>query len=108
MRRSLQAVALLLGIAHAASAQTDDIQALKAEVKQLQERVNQLSSPPSASIGGVPSLPPVFLPNADPQLQADPSTFCLPSAACSKAEGSSVWPHSAYWKDGLQIKSSDD
>jgi phosphate-selective porin OprO/OprP len=108
MRRSLQAVALLLGIAHAASAQTDDIQALKAEVKQLQERVNQLSSPPSASIGGVPSLPPVFLPNADPQLQADPSTFCLPSAACSKAEGSSVWPLSAYWKDGLQIKSSDD
>jgi phosphate-selective porin OprO/OprP len=108
MRRSLQALVLLLGIAQAASAQTDDIRALKAEVKQLQERVNQLSPPPSDSTGGVPPLPPVFPCNAGRQLQADPSSFCLPSAACSKAEGGADWPLSAYWKDGLQIKSSDD
>src|SRR5215471_6958964 len=106
MRPALLAGALLFGVAEAARAQTDDIQALKIQVNQLQERLNQLAPPPDRTNSTqLPSWVPPR--DAGQQPEAEPYLFSLPSEAPSQAESSPAWPLSASWKNGLQIESKD-
>jgi phosphate-selective porin OprO/OprP len=82
-----------------ASPRADEIQALRSGILQLQSRLDQLSPPTTAQIGAsVPRLP-EFHPGVDTDL--------LDAAHC-QTERKNGWPLNAYWKDGLQIESSDD
>lgn len=108
VRCTLLAAMLLLCAAHAVCAQGDDIQALKAQVNQLQERLNQLSPPPQdKSDSALPRLT-LFLPGARQPLQASPSASDFQTDACAKSETRTVWPLSARWDNGLQFMSTDD
>jgi hypothetical protein len=108
MRRTPLTLALLLALSQTARAQSDDLQALKSQVNQLQERLNQLSSPPQEKIDGVAPRPSVFWPGAQQQLPLSPYLGGCSTEACPKPETGAAWPLSARWDNGLQFESADD
>jgi phosphate-selective porin OprO/OprP len=108
MRRFIATAVLFLGLAQTARAQADDIQALKAQVSQLQDRLDQLAPQLQERIDALPHRPSVFTLGGSWPLQAVPSSPGLPDEACTKPEGSAAWPLSASWKYGLQLESKDD
>src|SRR5262245_22517939 len=107
-RRALMATMLLLCTGQAVRAQADDIQALKAQVNQLQERLNQLSPPAQDKVDGALPRPSVFFPSPSQHFQAESYSASLPIEACAKTENSTAWPLSAHWNNGLQFASSDE
>jgi phosphate-selective porin OprO/OprP len=104
----LLALLLSLSTAHVLRAQNADIQELKSQVNQLQERINQLTPAPQDKIESSPRRPSVFTPIAAWQPQAGSYSPDLPSLECPKSQSRDDWPLNAYWKYGLQIESKDD
>lgn len=108
MRRSLVSAVLLLSLAQAVRAQSEDLQTLKAQVSQLQERLDQLTPQTQGRSDALPRHPSVFSLVGDWPLQAVPYSPSLPEEMCTKPEIAAAWPLNAYWKYGLQIESRDD
>lgn len=108
MGRTLLALALLSGLAQAARAQADDLQTLKAQLLQLQDRLNQLSPPqPDKLDGNLPRSSQPF-PDTGPQLSEGMSSTALPLEASSKTGSKVGWPLSASWKNGLEFVGGKD
>jgi len=94
------------------TAQADDIQSLRASVRQLQERLDRLSSPMIDKIApSAPWMP--QLPIIQTKLAKDPTCFSesnslgLPPETC-QTNGAPDWPMYARWNYGLEVVSRDE
>jgi phosphate-selective porin OprO/OprP len=94
------------------TAQADDIQSLRASIRQLQERLDRLSPPAAGKVApSAPWMP--QLPIIQTKLAKDPTCFSevnslgLPWESC-QANGAADWPMYARWNYGLEVVSRDE
>jgi phosphate-selective porin OprO and OprP len=92
--------------------QADEIQALKASMLQLQQRLDRLAPPPAANAPGQPAVLPA--PATPWELPAPQAAFAGPVCPCptgmapAKVDSSSPWLLQATWNHGLMLESPDE
>jgi phosphate-selective porin OprO/OprP len=89
----------------AGSAGADEIQALKAATRQIQERLNQLAPPAGGQSAG-PAPASSMLSAKFPVLPVDGSSSGGPGSP-AESTSDTGWPLNGTWKYGLQIESAD-